>query len=284
MSTAIKPKKASSGQIFNEHAKRYMFYPLYNLDFAASQSTSPVYCPKFPKAEIVLLESFNYWAADDEYDESVTGGNGLISRVMGTDAQVKFLMGNTESGYMASGMSHLQSITDYDPQTVAEISELIFPNGEKPSTVGELRNYLIQKNGELVGELAPIAKKVLAEILDGVERSIRWCQATILEMEGEINDSKTGKKLAMKSGLTEKDKYLYNQIGRPLPEDKSGINMAQELGKILAGAISGNVPASPEKELEDRMAKQELEALRREVAEKDKLIQELAGYETESAE
>lgn len=283
MSTAIRPKTTTRGQIFNEHAKRYMFYPLFSLDFASTQTKSPVYCPKFPKAEIVLLESFNYWVANDEYDEANPSSNGMIQKVMGTDAQVKFLMGNNDTGYMASGMTYLDSITDYDPQVVVEISDLIFDK-ERPSTVAELRNYLIERSSEVEGELAPITRKVIAEMLDGVERAIRWCQNTISEIENEINDAKTGKKLAMKSGLTEKDRYLYNQIGRALPEDKSGVNMAQELGKILAGAFAGNVPVSPEKELEERMAKQELEALRREVAEKDKLIQELAGYEAEPAE
>lgn len=280
MSTGIKPRRTLDNKSQSRYARRYMFYPLKEVSFIKTQTTSPVYTPVFPKSEIVLIEAFPYMVPS--IDES--GGYGELSEeIMGTDAQVKFIMGNPDSGYMGSGMTYLEHLTDEEPDVVLEIQETIFPEGVKPETLRELQIHLAKKLTEVEGEYKELAKRTIELMLNSVETAITYCNGQINQIENEINDSKTGKKLAMKSGLDSNDIYLYNQVGRPLPEDKSGVNMAQELGKILAGAL-GAPQLDPQKDLDNEMAKRELEALKRELQEKDKLIQELAGYEAESAE
>lgn len=282
MSTAIKPKKSLDNKSHGRYARRYMFYPLNELNFFKTQSVSPVYMPVFPKAEIVLLEAFPYMVPS--IGDSNTGEiSGLEEQIMGTDAQVKFIMGNADSGYMSSGMVYLSHLTDLDPEVVVEIQENIFPFGKKPSTLVELGDYLAKRLLEVEGDYLELTKQTIQAMIESVNQAKLHCNGLINQIESEINDSKTGKKIAMKSGLDANDIYLYNQIGRALPEDKSGVNMAQELGKILAGAL-GAPQLDPEKELENEMAKRELENLKREMAEKDRIIQELAGYEAEPTE
>lgn len=280
MSTGINPRKNLDNRSHSKYARRYMFYPLRNVSFLKSQTTSPVYTPVFPKSEIVLLEAFPYLVPS--VDETGELGD-MTEEIMGTDAQVKFIMGNAEAGRMASGMTYLDQLTDMDPEIVLEVQEFIFPDGVKPDTLTELGKHLQERLFAVDGDHADLKRSTIEAMINSVDVAKSYCLNTITQIEGEINDSKTGKKLAMKSGLEANDIYLYNQIGKPLPEDKSGVNMAQELGKILAGAL-GAPQLDPDKELENEMAKKELEALRREVAEKDRLIQELAGYEAESAE
>lgn len=281
MSTGIKPRKTFDNRSQSRYARRYLFYPLKDIEFFKTQYTSPVYTPVFPKSEIVLLEAFPYLvpAINDSNGEIA----GMEEQVMGTDAQVKFIMGNSDSGYMSSGMVYLDHLTDVDPEIVIGIQEFIFPNKYKPETLSELGEYLPKRLLEAEGPHKDLLKQTIEKLIESVNAAKLHCLNKINDIEAEINDSKTGKKLAIKSGLDANDLYLYNQIGRALPEEKSGVNMAQELGRILAGAI-GAPQLDPQKDLENEMAKKELEALRREVQEKDKLIQELAGYETESAE
>jgi hypothetical protein len=256
-----------------------MFYPLRDINFFRTQALSPVYTPLFPKSEIVLLEAFQFKTIGAPAD----GAEYQEEHIMGTDAQVKFIMGNSDTGNMASGMTYLNHLTDADPEIVIEIQEAIFPNNYKPATLVELGEYLAKRLLEVDGPHKSLIRQTIDSMLNSVNIAKAYCAGKINEIESEINDSKTGKKLAIKSGLDANDIYLYNQIGRSLPEDKSGINMAQELGRILAGAI-GAPQLDPQKDLENEMAKRELEALRKEVEEKDKLIKELAGYETEPSE
>lgn len=280
MSTGIKPRKTLDNRSQSKYARRYLFYPLKDIEFFKSQYTSPVYTPVIPRSEIVLIEAFPYLVpAVSEANGEIAG---MTEEIMGTDAQVKFIMGNADLGYMSSGMTYLDHLTDEDPEVVIQIQDFIFPNRFKPATVSELGEYLPKRLLEAEGPHKELIKKTIEKLIDSVNVAKSFCNNKINEIESEINDSKTGKKLAMKSGLDANDIYLYNQIGRALPEDKSGVNMAQELGKILAGAI-GAPQLDPQKDLENEMAKRELEALRKEVEEKDKLIKELAGYEAESA-
>lgn len=281
MSTAgIKPRTKFDNRSQSKYARRYLFYPLKELNFFETQSTSPVYTAVFPKSEIVLLEAFPYMAGG-----AIEGGEvgDTVEEVMGTDAQVKFIMGNNDTGYMQSGMTYLDHLTDLDPEIVVEIQEFIFPNGIKPNTIKELNSHLISRLAEVEGEYSDLIAATINKMIGSCTVATAYCNGQINEIENEINDSRTGKKIAMKSGLTEKDIYLYNQVGRSLPEDKSGVNMAQELGKILAGAL-GAPQINPQEQANQELAKLELERLKREVAEKDKLIQELSGYEAESAE
>lgn len=280
MSTAIKPRKSLDNRSQGKYAKRYVFYPLREINFYATQSTSPVYIPVFPKSEIILLEAFPYMVPT--VDES-GGWGALVEEIMGTDAQVKFIMGNADSGYMSSGMVYLNHLTDVDPEVVVEVQENIFPKGVKPDTLVELGDYLAKKLLETYEEHEELTKQTIQSMIESVNQAKLHCNNQINQIESEINDSKTGKKIAMKSGLDAGDIYLYNQVGRALPEDKSGVNMAQELGKILATAI-GAPQLDPQKDMENELAKLELEALKRELEEKNKLIQEISGYEAESAE
>lgn len=281
MSTGIQPRKSLDNRSQSRYSRRYLFYPLKDISFIKTQTSSPVYTPVFPRAEIVLIEAFPYMvpAVGESGGELST----FVEEIMGTDAQVKFIMGNSDSGHMSSGMTYFDHLTDIDPEIVIDIQNFIFPNGYKPETLVELGEYLPKRLLEAEGPHKELIKQTISKMMESVDVAKRYCLTQINEIESEINDSKTGKKLAMKSGLDANDLYLYNQIGRALPEEKSGVNMAQELGRILAGAI-GAPQLDPQKELENEMALRELEALRKEVEEKNKLIQELAGYETESAE
>lgn len=282
MTTGINPKRSLDNKSQSKYARRYMFYPLRELRFLKTQTTSPVYTPVFPKSEIVLLEAFPYLVPSIEgtEDGELTG---FSEEIMGTDAQVKFIMGNSESGHMASGMTYLEHLNDEDPEVVVDIQEFIFPNGYKPDTLTELGDYLAKRLLQVDNDYPELTRRTIELMLNSVNIAKTYCNATINQLESEINDSKTGKKLAMKSGLDQNDIYLYNQVGRALPEDKSGINMAQELGRILAGAI-GAPQLDPQKEMENEMVRLEVESLKRELEEKERLIQELAGYEAEPAE
>jgi hypothetical protein len=209
--------------------------------------------------------------------------SGLESHIYGTDAQVSYLMGNRDIGYMTSGMTYLDNLDGYEPEKAIAIRNLIYPTNKIPTTLVKLRQHLEKTKFSVTGPLRADVVETIDRMLDGVQRAISYCTTSLTEAESEISDSKTGNKMAMKSGLTQRDRYMYHQIGRPLPEDRSGVNMAQELGKILAGAI-GAPQLDPQKELDNQMTKRELEALKRELEEKNQLIKELAGYEAEPSE
>lgn len=240
---AIRPKVVLKGKQHDEHAKRYVFYPLSNLDFAGSQWMSPVWIPKMPKGRIILLESFEYQAQVANEGESGVGFNGVAlgERTMGTDAQVKFLMGNSEgTGWMEKGMTHLDSITDVDPTTVVEIEEMIIPDGVVPDTVIEYLNYLNTVSIKGDSPVAGFAKSVLVEMKDGVNRAINWCKTYTNQLEQELRDGQAGG-IGIKY-LSETNKYYFAQINKPLPEDRVGVNMGAELSKVLAPLMQGTTP------------------------------------------
>lgn len=280
MTEAIKPRTTQIKQSTDELTRRYVFYPLRRLTFF--ENRVPLYSPVLPRAEIVLLEAQEYAVPRvGSFMEGDAGKSDIW--INGTQAQVNYLMGNRDVGYMVSGMTYLDNLDGYEADRVIQIRDVIYPDNKIPTTLLKLREHLEKVRFSVEGPLRADVTSTIDRMLDGIQRAISYCNDTLKESESEISDSKTGNKLAMKSGLSQRDRYMYHQIGRPLPEDRSGVNMAQELGKILAGAI-GAPQLDPQKDLENEMAKRELEALKRELEEKDKLIQELAGYETEPTE
>jgi hypothetical protein len=280
MTEAIKPRTTQIKQSTDELTRRYVFYPLRRLTFF--ENRVPLYSPVLPRAEIVLVEAQEYAVPRvGSFMEGDAGKNDIW--INGTQAQVNYLMGNRDVGYMVSGMTYLDNLDGYDADKVIQIRDVIYPDNKIPTTLLKLREHLEKVRFSVDGPLRADVTSTIDRMLDGIQRAISYCNDILKESESEISDSKTGNKMAMKSGLSQRDRYMYHQIGRPLPEDRSGVNMAQELGKILAGAI-GAPQLDPQKDLENEMAKRELEALRKEVEEKDKLIKELAGYETEPSE
>lgn len=277
---AVERTKVNRGRLYNEHTIRYMFYGLRSVDFSGSQSKSPVFIPKFPKQEFVSLESFTYKATDDTdsmYDDE---GNqkGLIDRVMGTNAQVEYIMGDNISGLRASGMTYISSLTGVDIKTASEIENLIL-EGKKFDNLLDLRTHLINKSRNVTGDLADLAKEVLRELIQGVDTGIAYCNRYAREIEEEINNAKTGKKLAIKTGLDERDMYIYDQVRRPYPEDRAGANAGSELAKVLAPLIGGGTYKTPEQEFDEQMKAERVQSLERELAEANRLIQEM--YDSE---
>jgi hypothetical protein len=258
MSEAIKPRKTEIKQSTDELTRRYVFYPLRRITFFTNRV--PLYAPAIPRAEIVLIEAQEYLVP--KIGSFMEGEGGSDTWIYGTQSQVNYLMGNRDVGYLTSGMTYLDNLDGYEADKVIQIRNLIYPSNKIPKTLVKLREHLEKAKFAVQGPLRQDVVATIDRMLDGVQRAITYCNNSLLEAESEISDSKTGNKMAMKSGMTQKDRYMYHQIGRPLPEDRSGVNMATELGKILATAI-GAPQLDPQKDLENEMAKRELEALRK---------------------
>lgn len=273
---SVERSKVTRGRLYNEHTVRYMFYGLRNVNFSGSQSKSPVFIPNFPKQEFVALESFTYKATDDSdsmYDDE---GNqkGLIDRVMGTNAQVEYIMGDNISGLRASGMTYISSLTGVDLKTASEVEAMVL-EGKKFDNLLDLKTFLTGKLRSVEGQLADLAKEVIRELIQGVDIGIAYCNRYAREIEEEINNAKTGKKLAIKTGLDERDMYVYDQVRRPYPEDRAGANAGSELAKVLAPLIGGGTYKTPEQDFEEQMKAEKIASLERELEEANRLIREI---------
>lgn len=279
MSTGIKPKIVGTTKTFSEQAKRYIFYPLSNLDFAASQFISPIWSPKIPRGRIVLLEACEYITQVANEGEQLAGANGVTigERTMGTDAQVKFLMGNTDgTGFMDKGMTHLESLTDVDPMTAAEVEALIIPNDGKgnfsvPENMVKFDFHLATLSIKGEDPVSELAKKVQREMLEGVRRGIQWCKSYTNQLEMELRDGQNGG--AGLKYLSEVHKFYFQTIEKPLPEDRQGTNMGNEIAKALSSFV-GNLPQQSEGKSSNIGDTIELEELRRKLAEANKTIEE----------
>lgn len=295
MSTGIKPKVVTRGRQFDEHAKRYVFYPFSNLDLTGSQFSSPVWNPKMPRGRIILLESFEYFFRGDDPDVEVTavkaGQTPLIEKTMGTDAQVAFLMGNAQgSGWMERGMTFLESVTDLDPQSVAEIEQLILGDEmgeiEVPETLIDFEMLLSTRKFDGENPVADKARQVVAEMLTGVRQSIRYCGDMCIQLEKELREGQAGK-LGIKA-LDGTQQYYFKQIRRPLPEDRAGQNMGDGIGKALAQFLqTQQAPSQPTEDVlaatvEAAELRKRLEEAERVNAEQAETIKTLAEAENES--
>lgn len=281
MESAIRPKVVTKGKHFNEFSRRYVFYPLQNLNFSGSQSECPLWSPKIPKGRFVLLEACEYLADEGaSVDGMESARKSLTELTMGTDAQVKFLMGNAEGGYMEKGMTNLDSMVDVDPETAIEIERLILPTDKEGKVVvpENLIKFQAHLNSVKFTESTPItemARKVLAEVKDGVQRGINYCQQHTSQMEQELADGQNGG-FGMKF-LTETNKYYFHQIEKPLPEDRQGTNMGSELAKVLAPLIKqaeGNAPPADSGEV--LRASMELEATQKKLEAAEAALKEQA--------
>lgn len=251
MSQAIKVKQVRKGKQFDEHAKRYMFYPLHNLDMASTQATNPVWILKIPRSRIFLLESFEYmdFIVDNE---SPNGGGAMGERTMGTGAQVSFLMGNSEgSGWLEKGMTYIDSLTGVEPEVVMAIEAMIIPT-EIPDNLFDLRAYVEAQDVSADPKLAELAMEVKAEILTGIDRAIRYCESHTANLENELNNAKQGG--AGIRALTRNHVFYFKKIGKPLPEDKAGVNMGSELAKVLAPFIAKGVNTDSVLPAQDKLA------------------------------
>jgi hypothetical protein len=273
MQTAgIKRKVVTKGKQYDEHAKRYVWYPMHALDLANSQGQCPVWNPKIPKGRIILLESFEYKTQVVDESEQGVGYNGVTlgDRTMGTDAQVNFLMGNSDgTGYMDKGMSYLQSVTEVDPDTVSEIEQLILPNvnGEIviPDTLLQMRLHLATVKWSRDLPIADLATLVKREMEDGIARAIRYCESYTRQLEKELREGQSGKIGIKELSLTHQ--YYFRQIDKPLPEDRVGVNMGAELRKALAPLIGGQGQTQAADSPTDFQKDIEMEAMQRKIAE-----------------
>jgi hypothetical protein len=279
MSTnGIKPKTRATTKQFSEHAKRYVFFPLSNLNLASSQWMSPVWNPKIPRARFVLLESFEYKTQVVDENEQLIGSNGiqLGERTMGTDAQARFLMGNSDgTGYMSKGMVTLESLTDVDPDTAQEIEILLLPSDEEgkitiPDTLLGLKSHLDSlKLGSGENPVDALAAQTLLELKQSVNTAIRFCQDMIAELEKELADG-----LAGRAGIRTIDTanaYYYSQIDKPLPSEKATASnaglvelLAQALNQGGAGTAPQNKAKAKEAELEAKANKELIARLEKE--------------------
>lgn len=267
MNTGIRPKTVNKGKQFDEHSRRYIFYPLSNLDLASTQAQSPIWNPKISRASIHLLESFEYMTQVANEGESMAGSSGvrLGERTMGTDAQVKYLMGSSDGsgGWMDKGMTYLESMTNIDYETAEEIQKLIFPKAI-PSNLLGLRDLLSKelKNNNPVAELA---NNVRMEMLAGVNKSINYCMDLCGQLEKEVFDGKSGR--AGIKYISATNKYYFDQIERALPDDKAGVNMGNSLADALKGIFVSPSVANDVEKSEMQKKIEELERITREQAE-----------------
>lgn len=233
----IKPKIVTRGKQHNEHARRYIWYPLSNLDFAGSQFMSPIWNPKIMRGRIILLESHEYKTQVANEGELMAGSNGVVlgERTMGTDAQVRYLMGNSEgTGWMEKGMTNLDSMIDVDYETAEEIEQAIFPNGIIPPTILDIKAHL-ENISVIESPISNLVTLVLAEMREGVLRSNNYCLSLSNQLEQELRQGQSGG-IGIKS-LSETQKYYFHQIKKPLPEDRVGVNMGSEISMALAPLI-----------------------------------------------
>lgn len=241
MNTGIKPKTVVKGRQHDEFARRYIFYPLSNLKMHSTQYESPIWNPNIPKGRFVLLEACEYQAPVSG-DGEVTSGVSLEERMMGTDAQVRFLMGTQDGvGYMEKGMTNLDSMVDLDAETAVEVESMILPTDKDgnvvvPETLIKFKAHLDSVTFEGENPVIDVAKKALAECKAGVNRAMAYCRSHTSQMEQELADGQNGG-FGMKF-LTDTNKYYFHQIEKPLPEDRQGTNMGSELAKVLAPLIA----------------------------------------------
>jgi hypothetical protein len=215
--TGIKPRKVSiDNKIASARAKRYVFYPMSNLDFAGTQPTSPIWNPKLQRARIHLLETLEYYTQGGMDTAVVLAGGGvkLELREQGTDAQVNFLMGERES----MGMTSLQCLVNVDPDIVIAVEEKIYPDDKVPATLIELQNHYASLNFNEEDAVEALAKEVVALMSEGVVKAINWANSYCTSLEQEIQQSRAGK--AGRPFLTPTDNYFYRQLRRPSPRDK----------------------------------------------------------------
>lgn len=262
---AIRPKEVKKGKQFDEHAKRYVFFPLNDLNLSGSQAMNPVWCPMIPMGRFVLLESLEYMTQVID-EEQAHGGNGikLGQRTMGTSQQVHFLMGSTNgAGYMELGMTYLEPLTNVDPKTASEIEEFLLPKTENgdiyvPNDLYKFKEALLSVE---IPESETLTENVRQFMVDGINRAISFCLNHCSVLEKELQDGLAGK-MGIKS-LSENHKFYFRKINRPLPEDRAGVNMGSELAKVLAPIIQsagglGVSPARENSELKDAIELQEL--------------------------
>lgn len=259
--SGIKPKVVSQGKTFDENVQRYIFYPLSNLDFAATQFMSPVWSPKIQRGRITLLEPLEYMTQVQDAGEHEVGGNGIAlgEKKMGTDAQVKFLMGNAEgTGYFDKGMTHLESIIGLDPETASQIEELIIPNEQVPENLIRFQVHLA--NLDLSGDdiVLEAARNIVQEMIGGIQRATNYCRTYTNQLEQELRDGQNGG-VGLKY-LSESLKYYFHQIEKSLPEDRVGTNMGAELTKALAPLLQNVQPPPSTDNLASMVEMEELRA------------------------
>jgi hypothetical protein len=291
--SGIREKKITRGKQFDEHAKRYFFYPLSNLNLTGSQAQNPLWEPKIAKGRITLLESVDYHTQVVDEGEHNMGFNGvsLGIRTMGTDAQINYLMGNSDgTGFMAKGGVFVEALTAVDAVTAQEVEYLIYGvNSEEELVVpAKLRGFEILLNRKIEGDdqISDLARQVQYQLMEGVKRSQNWVLDTCLELEKELREGQAGR-AGIKS-LSKLQQYYFEQIERPLPEDRAGTNMGNELAKVLAPVLAqAGVAVTPsnapnmESDMEMAVLRKQLEAAQATIKEQEDVITELGEKEAE---
>jgi hypothetical protein len=296
METGIVAKRKVRGSIkYDEHAKRYVFYPLSNL---ALPAPTPIWGTKILRGRIHLLESFEYRSRGDDPEYEVqmvrSGDTPLILKTMGTDAQLSYLMGNSDGvGWMERGMVHLESIIDVDPETVVEVEKLLLSNEqgdiEVPADLVEFEQKLAQPfSGD--NPVSQLAEAVRLEMLKGVMTAKNYCEMQTIILEKELNEGRSGR-MGIKS-LDMVQQYYFKQIRKPLPDERTGVNTGNELAKALAPLIQaatgqslpvGGVPVGANAETD--FAKEiELQEMRKKLADQEATIKEQESTIKELAE
>lgn len=284
----IRPKVILKGKQFSEHARRYVLYPMGNLDFSGNQYMNPLWEMKYQRGRMTLLESVNYMVRGDDPDYEVhqvkQGLSPLIEKTQGTDAQINFLMGNSDgTGYMNQGMAYLESLTDVDPQTAMEVELKLYGVDKEeditvPDNMVDLKRHLSRP---IVGEdpITILAKKVQIEVLAGIERGMAWLFDTCLELEKELGEGQAGRP-GIKS-LSKTQRYYFEQIKRPLPEDRAGSNMGSELARVLQPLInqSQGTTSNFGAELELKQANQKIAEMTAQLKEQEEALNSIVSAE-----
>lgn len=274
--TGINPKKHRPNKQFNEHAKRYIFYPLHNIDFSATQAVSPVWCRKVPKGRFVLLESLEYVSSVPSDNDASRHLNVETTLTMGTAAQLAFMMGNSGgTGFMSKGLVELTPLIDVDAETAKEVEAMLLPKDGKgkisiPDNLLDFRKA-IEKVDIPKTQLGDLAKEVKKILLISIDTAIQYCKNLTAELEQELNAGKTGT-MGIRS-LSESNKYYFRQIKRPLPDEQPVNSIGDSLAAALATALQQK---SGQNSAEMLSMKIELDTLRKQNDEYARMIEEFS--------
>lgn len=221
-----------ANRIKSETATRYIWSALYDLTFFATQAFNPVCTPVIKKRKITPIFPITYWAKNDNKNEAtLDGADDLIEYTMGTDAQVNFILGDIENGNFAKGVCTFISLIDSNVDEVMTFESTLFPNNIENLTLFEL-DELLQRGKKHVNK--DKFRAAIDEMRAAVSRAIGYCTSMIAEIESEIADSKTGRKLAFKTKLMPNDIYLYEQIGKTVPNfNDEKLDLTSALKKAL---------------------------------------------------
>lgn len=213
----------------NDSVVRYVFSPLFTVDFRMGQHLCPLSNPLIERFKFVPLYPITYMTQNASKDEYTMTSDDLIEEILGTPAQISYLLGDMEGGNYAKGLTYLKSFDNLPLKQVKDIEASVFGNYTHVSLI-QLHKFLTEKREKFP---ASFVQDAFEEMLNGVTRAIRYCENFLKNTEEEITNARTGRP-AFKTSLEETDYWLYREIERtPMEMIKQSSSLAQILSEIL---------------------------------------------------